>query len=303
VADIWYCYDVEVFARIERILGKSEDAATYDRLAQGIRDAFNRTFLDPKTGEYANGTQAANAMALFLNLVPDESRHKVVGNLTNDVLYYHDTHVTTGFIGVKFLMTALTATGHADLAYDLATQTTYPSWGFMIAKGATTLWELWQDKTGPSMNSHNHIMFGSVGAWLYRALGGINLDADGEGYRRIVIQPQIVRDLTSAGATVETVRGTVSCTWTHSAGKITLDVAIPVNSEAKIVIPKDYEMTEVVIKEGDRVVWQNGGFVPGDEGILNATAGAKQNSFRGPVVGSVVFEVGSGHYSFELTGL
>ena len=181
IANLWYYCDVEILARIERVLGNSTEATAYFRLAQDIRDGFNRTFFDPKTGEYANGTQTANAMALFLNFPAQDQRSKVAGHLTNDIVYYHNTHVTTGFIGVKFLMPALTDIGCSDLAYELVVQTTYPSWGFMIAQGATTLWELWEDKTGSAMNSHDHAMFGSVGAWFYRALAGINQETDSVG--------------------------------------------------------------------------------------------------------------------------
>jgi alpha-L-rhamnosidase len=302
VSSAYYYWDVQILSQVAKVLGKSSDAQAYAQLAEQIKAAFNKAFLNPATGTYANGTQTAQAMALYLSLVPKEQAGPAASNLYNDVVYKHDTHVTTGFIGVKYLLPILTRLGHGDIAYDLATQTTYPSWGFMIANGATTLWELWQQKTGPSMNSQNHPMMGSVGAWFYQALGGINTDAEGVGYRRIVIQPQIVRDLTSAAASVETVRGTVSCAWTHAAGKLTLDVTVPVNSEAKIVIPKDNEMTEVTISEGERVVWENGRFVPGAEGILNATTGTDQVSFLAPSRRAVIFEVGSGRYSFKLTG-
>ena len=255
IADFWYYYDVRIFARMEQILGNSADAASYDQLAQEIQDAFNRTFFNAQTGEYANGTQAANAMALFLNLVPTDRRGAVADNLTNDITYYHNTHTTTGFIGVKFLMPALTAIGRSDLAYELAVQTTYPSWGYMVKRGATTLWELWEEKTGPSMNSHDHIMFCSVGAWFYQALGGINQDADGAGYRHIRIEPQIVEDLTWASATVETVRGTVSSSWTHTPSAITLEATVPVGADARVVIPKPMEVTNPTVEEGGRVVW------------------------------------------------
>jgi len=302
VSAAYYYWDVQLLSKVAEILGKSSDAQAYAQLAEQIKEAFNRTFLNPATGLYANGTQTAQTMALYLGLVPKEQAGPVASNLYKDIVYKHDTHVTTGFIGVKYLLPLLTRIGYPDIAYDLATQTTYPSWGFMIAQGATTLWEIWQQKVGPSMNSQNHPMLGSVGAWFYQALAGINVDADGAGYRRIVIQPQIVRDLTSAGATVETVRGIVSCTWTHTAGKITLDVTVPVNSEAKIVIPKEQEMTEVVVSEGDRVVWENGRFVPGAEGVLGARTGSDQTAFLAPSRETVVFDVGSGHYSFKLTG-
>ncbi|MHB8655844.1 MAG: alpha-L-rhamnosidase [Terriglobia bacterium] len=293
VSDAYYYDDVQVLARVAKVLGKTSEAETYSQLEGQIKDAFNRKFLDPASGNYANGTQTANAMALNMDIVPNNRRGRVAGNLTNDIVYRHDTHLTTGFIGVKHVMEALTKIGRSDLAYDLATQTTYPSWGYMISKGATTLWELWQDKTGPSMNSHDHIMFGSVGAWFYRALGGINLDQDSVGYRHIRIEPQIVRDLTWASASIDTIRGTVSSSWTHSAGSITLGVTIPVNSDARIVIPREIDMTEVTVTEGDRVVFEKGQYVAGDAGLTGATA--EKN-------GDIIFAAGSGSYSFKLTG-
>ena len=295
VSDAYYYDDVDILRDIASILRKTPDSQAYAQLADQIRNAFNQTYLDTKTGTYAhgaNGTQTADAMALFLGLVPDNHRDAVAGHLTDDITYGHNTHLTTGFIGVKYLMPALTAIGRSDLAYELAVQTTYPSWGYMVEQGATTLWELWQDKTGPSMNSHDHAMFGSVGAWFYNALGGINLGADGAGYRHIRIEPRMVEDLHWASATVETIRGTVSSSWTHSPGEITLDVIIPVNSDAKVVIPKEGEMTDVTIREGDRIVWQNGQFAPGDPGVTAAIAAG----------GSFTFDVGSGQYKFRLTG-
>ncbi|MBZ5544080.1 MAG: alpha-L-rhamnosidase, partial [Acidobacteriia bacterium] len=289
VSDAYYYYDVEILAKIAALLGRSADAASYQQLGEQIKVAFNREFYDTKRGVYANGTQTANTLALYLDLVPEEAQGAVSGNLFNDIVYTHDSHVTTGFIGVKSLLPLLTRDGQADLAYDLAAQTTYPSWGYMIANGATTLWELWEKRTGPSMNSHNHPMFGSVGAWFYQALGGINPETP--GYERIRVVPRIVRDLTWASATVETVRGTVSSAWTHSPGSITLDVVIPVNSAATVVVPKEEEMTEVVVREGDRVIWENGKFVPGAPGITGASQ-AKD--------GGIVLDVGSGRYSFKL---
>ncbi len=293
VSDAYYYYDVQLLAKMAGILGKSADAQTYAQLAAQIKDAFNREFYDAKRGVYATGTQTANTLPLFLGLAPPEAKEAVGGKLFNDIVYQHDSHVTTGFIGVKYLLPLLSRSGLSDLAYDLATQTTFPSWGYMIANGATTLWELWHKRTGPSMNSHNHPMMGSVGAWFYQALAGINVEPEGVGYRRIRIAPQIVRDLTWVSATVETVRGTVSSSWTHSPGMITLEVVIPVNSDAKIVIPKEEQMSEVAVYEGDRTVWEKGKYVPGTPGITGASQGTD---------GSITIEVGSGRYAFKLTG-
>jgi alpha-L-rhamnosidase len=291
IADVWYYYDVSLFSRMAQVLGNSSDAASYGQLAAQIKDALNRTFFDGNTGNYANGTQTANAMPLFLDLVPKDQRESVAENLTNDIVYYQNTHVTTGFIGVKFLMPVLTAIGRSDLAYELAAQTTYPSWGYMVEHGATTLWELWQEKTGPAMNSQDHIMFGSVGAWFYNALGGITLSPDSVGYQHIRIAPQVVEDLHWASASVDTIRGTVASSWSHFPGVMTLEVVIPVNSDARVVIPSEEQMTDVVIREGDRVVWENGHYVSGDPGLTGAAQDGRD----------VIFQVGSGHYSFRLT--
>jgi alpha-L-rhamnosidase len=289
VSDFYYYYDVEVLAKIARLLGKSEDEKTYTQLGAQIKEAFHREFYDPKRGVYANGTQTANTLPLFLELVPKDAQGAVSRNLFNDIVYAHDSHVTTGFIGIKYLLPLLTREGQADLAYDLAAQTSYPSWGYMIAHGATTLWELWQERTGPSMNSHNHPMFGSVGAWFYQALGGITPETP--GYERIRIAPQIVRDLTWASASVETVRGTISSAWTHSPGSITLEVAIPVNTTATVVIPKDPEGTELVLREGNLIIWENGKFVPGAPGVANVSQASD---------GTLSLDVGSGRYAFRL---
>jgi len=293
-SDAYYYYDTEILSKIAQLLGKSDDAQSYSQLAGQIKDAFNRKFLDPNTGDYANGSQTANAMALFLDLVPKDRRDDVIRNLQNDIVYTHNTHVTAGFIGIKYLLPLLTSIGRSDLAYELATQTTYPSWGYMLERGATTLWEIWQEKTGPSMNSHDHAMLGSVGAWYYQALAGINLGSDGAGYRHLRIEPQVVEDLTWVSATVETIRGRVSSSWTHSPGVTTLEVTIPVGSDARVVIPTEREMTDVTVQEGEHVVWEKGHYVGGDPGIDRASQSKER--------GDLTFEVGSGRYSFRLTG-
>jgi len=292
ISDFWYLYDVEIMAGFEKVLGHAADADMYAKLAGNIRAAFNRTFFHPDTAQYANGTQAANAMALFLNLPPKDMRDEVVTRLYDDVLYTHNTHVTTGFIGVKFLMPVLTANGQNDLAYDLAVQTTYPSWGYMISRGATTLWELWQEKSGPSMNSHDHIMFGSVGAWFYQALAGINQGTDGVGYRHIRIEPHAAHGLQWASGTVKTIRGTVESSWAHDANGVTLRVRIPAGADARVMVPRPDQLSGVTVEENGRRVWENGTYVPGDPGIAGAVS--EDND--------IAFDVGSGDYTFTLRG-
>jgi len=291
VSSFYYYYDVKILADMAAILGKETDAKTYGNLAAAIKTAFHREYFDPKTGSYANGTQTANALPLFLDLVPKSDRGAVWGNLFNDIVYKHDSHLTTGIIGTKYIMEFLTNSGASDLAYDIATKSTYPSWGYMIENGATTLWELWQLRQGPSMNSHNHPMFGSIGSWLYKALAGINLAPESVGFEKIRIAPQMVRDLRFAAGSTRTVRGEVSSSWSRDERSVRLEVVIPVGSEAEVIIPK-FNIENVVIQESGRVVYDAQGYLAGSPGVQSVETAPS----------GFLIKVGSGRYAFELTG-
>jgi alpha-L-rhamnosidase len=291
VSSFYYYYDVKVLADAARILGKQKDAETYSQLAAQVKHAFHKQYYNPQTKSYANGTQTANTLPLFLDLVPEAERGAVWGNLFDNIVYRNNSHLTTGIIGTKYIMELLPRMGNSDLAYDIAAQTSYPSWGYMIENGATTLWELWQLRAGPSMNSHNHPMFGSVGSWLYKALAGINLAPDSVGYEKVLIQPQMVRDLKYASGIVRVPRGTILSSWSRDERSVRLKVEIPVGSEAEIVLPK-MNLANILIKEGGQAIWENKRFVPGVAGI----ADVKDSS------SNFVIKVGSGRYSFELCG-
>jgi alpha-L-rhamnosidase len=291
ISDAYYYYDATILGNIARILGKTEDEQAYSQLAVRVKDAFNRTFLNTKTHEYAGGSQTEQAMAVALGLVPPDQLGEVEWALVNNVQYRHNTHLTTGFIGAKFLMPALSDFGHGDLAYDLAVQTTYPSWGHMLERGLTTIAEIWPDKGETYMYSHDHPALGAVGAWYYTALGGIKLGRDGEGYRHIQIAPVIPEGLQWVSASTETLLGTVASFWNYSPQTTRMEVTIPVNADAEIRIPENPKITETVIREGDKVIWQKGKFVAGDEGVTAAREDA----------GNIVVNVGSGHYVFQLS--
>lgn len=291
ISSFYYYYDVKILAEMAKILGKSKEAQAYSLLADEIKEAFHRQYYNPETKSYASGTQTANTLPLFLEIVPKSELGAVFGNLFGDIAYRHNSHLTTGIIGTKYVMELLTRFGSSDLAYDIATQTTYPSWGYMIENGATTLWELWQQRQGPSMNSHNHPMFGSVGAWLYKALAGINLAPDSVGFQKIRIQPQMVRDLWHAAGSIDTLRGKVISSWSRTERGTRLDVSIPVGSEAEIFLPK-FKFSNIVIKEGSTIFWAKKKFQPGVPGIVEA----KETD------SSIVIRAGSGCYTFELRG-
>ncbi|MDI6845427.1 MAG: family 78 glycoside hydrolase catalytic domain, partial [Candidatus Saccharicenans sp.] len=254
VSSFYYYYDVKILSEAARVLGRQAEADQYEKLLAEIKEAFNRTYFDPVTRNYAGGSQTANALPLFLGLVPDNLRGSVWGNLFNDLVYKHDSHLTTGIIGTKYIFDVITAFGNSDLAYDILTRTDYPSYGYMIKNGATTLWELWQKREGPSMNSHNHPMFGSVGAWFYRALAGINLAPESQAFRKLIIRPQMVRDLTHASGSIYTINGPVSCSWQRADRKIIVEVAIPMGSQAEIYIPV-FKLRNLKLSESGELIW------------------------------------------------
>lgn len=291
VSSFYYYYAVDILAKMAKTLGRSEEAESYRELAQTIRSRFNSAYYDQESRAYGGGTQTANTLPLFLDLPPEEERDEIFDNLLSDIIYNNNTHLTTGIIGTKYIFEVLTRNGRADLAYDLAVQTSYPSWGYMIENGATTLWELWQHRTGPGMNSHNHPMFGSVGAWLYKALVGINTKEGSPGFQEIVIKPQMVRDLQHASGAVQTPHGRVSCAWSKSEQEIRCEVIIPINSSAEIVLPVG-QLENVVLQEGETRVYSNQKLLTGVPGIL----GVEEST------GHLTIKVGSGRFVFVLTG-
>ncbi len=216
-------------AEVARILGKDADAEKYEKLAGEIFDAFNARFFHPDTNTYGEGTQTALACALYQGLVPKERREAVFARLV-EVIEKDGRHLDTGILGAKYVMNVLLAQGRADLGYAIASQRDLPSWGKWIDDGATTLYESWKD-----VDSRNHIMFGDVSAWMFKALAGIR--RAGPGWEKVVIRPEVVGDLTAASGEVETIRGKVACAWKVDGGKLRVEVAIPVNVSATIYVP------------------------------------------------------------------
>ncbi len=287
----YYYYAALILSQVAHILEKSGHANKYSELASHIKAAFNTRFLNRHANQYATGSQCSNALPLFLGLVPETDKIAVLENLVEDIIVNHKGHLSTGNQGTKYVLQVLTDHGQTDVAYAIVTQTTYPSWGYMISKGATTIWERWEYMTGPGMNSHDHPMLGSVDAWFYKALAGINPDPDGPGYQRIVIRPHLAGDLKYVNASVKTIRGVVSSSWRKFGNSLTLNVVLPVNSEARVGVPKS-GLSNITIKESQKTIWTNDSFVEGNEGIMS---GSEDDRY-------VTFEIGSGSYFFEISG-
>ncbi len=286
----WYYYhDTLILSKIAGILGKSAHGEKYSGLSSKIKEAFNKKFL--LDDHYATGSQTCNALSLFLDMVPEDKKEAVLKNLIDDIVVTHDSHLNTGIIGTRYILDVLTKYGKVDLAYKLATQRTYPGWGYMIREGATTIWERWEYLAGGGMNSHNHIMFGSVDAWFYKVLAGINVDPAGPGFRRIIIKPYIVGDLKYVSASIKTIRGTVSSSWIRDKDSLVLNVTLPVNTQAKVSLPR-MGLESVIIKESGKIIWKDSSYI---EGVSGITAGNEEDEY-------VIFNIGSGSYSFEISG-
>jgi alpha-L-rhamnosidase len=235
-----FYYDhVKKLAGFAAVLGKTEEAAEYEKLADEIKAAFIEKLVDKNTGRVDSATQASQACALYYDLLPADTRSKSLSVLENDIVNVKDNHISAGIFGTKLLFDVLNANGKNDLAYAINRQTTQPSYGYMIENGATTIWEHWQGG-----GSYNHPMFGSVSEWFYKGLGGINPAPDANGFDKIVINPYLAPELEWMNAYYHSVRGPVESSWQRNGTKITMVVNIPGNSSGTIFFPVSAKVTE-----------------------------------------------------------
>lgn len=232
----FYYYAVRLLSQMAGVLGKVDDEMYYQQLALTIRHALNENYWHNGESGYAANNQAADSFGIYLDTVPSGSMDRIVANLARDV-QDHKWHLTTGNLCTKYLLIALSSHGHVDTAFRIATQDTYPSWGYMLANGATTLWERWEKLDGPGMNSHNHPMFGSVSSWFYKYLAGISSDPTGPGFKRSIIHPYVVPGLSWVKATERTMYGSLGVDWSKHKSKFQLNVSVPVNTSATVFVP------------------------------------------------------------------
>ncbi|MAE60989.1 MAG: hypothetical protein CMJ49_06480 [Planctomycetaceae bacterium] len=280
----YYFRDAQILSCAAQRLGHTDDARHYAQLAQTISHAFNTEFFDPATNQYGSASQTSNATPLMFGMVPDQHQPAVLKNLIDDVRINHDGHLTTGLVGTNALSEALPAHGAADVMVQIATQTTFPSWGDQIARGATTLWETWE---GHPEFSFNMKIFGCCDKFFYKYLAGIQPAAP--GYKRIHVKPHVVGDLTSASASLLTVRGPAAVDWHNHDHAFEMNVTIPTNTTAHISVPK-LDRANFTITESGETLWQNSAFVRGVPGIT----GARETE------DDVTFNAGSGAYFFRL---
>jgi alpha-L-rhamnosidase len=276
----YYYHLLRLMARNATLLDKEGDAKDFNRLADRVVVAFNKAYFNQPAGRYSNGSQTSSVLPLAFGMVPEQDRQRVSEALVRKIEEQYKGHIGTGLIGGQWLMQVLSDNGRPDVAYEIASQKSYPSWGYMSGKGATTIWELWNgDTANPAMNSGNHLMLvGDLITWLYENLAGIRPDPQHPGFKHIIMHPTPVGDLTFVKASHNSPYGEIVSDWKRDGDRFIWSVTVPVNTTATVYVPADAAAS---VKENDRPA----GETPGIK-FLRAEAGA------------VVYEIGSGSYHF-----
>ena len=285
IGTAYFAYSTHLLAASYKAVGNAEQAAKYDQLFEDIKAAFNQKYV-AADGRIAGNTQCAYVMALKFDLLPEALR-PVAAQYLEDDIRAKDWHLSTGFVGVSYLLPTLTQAGKLDAAYKLLLQDSFPSWLFSVKHGATTIWERWDGWTpekgfqDPGMNSFNHYSLGSCGEWLFDSAAGIAPDPNQTGYKHILIQPQPGGPLTWVRAHYDSIYGRITTDWRRDNGILKLNVTIPANTSATVSIPTRQAQS---ITESGRPITQSSGV-----------------KFLREEKGCAVYEVESGSYQFAST--
>ncbi len=280
LATAYFARSTKLVAEIARVLGKKDDAQKYEQLFEDIRQAFNDAYV-AEDGRIKGDTQTVYVLALAFDLLPKEKREIATKYLVDNIRD-RNWHLSTGFVGTKDLMTTLTRFGRTNVAYHLFHNESFPSWGFSIKHGATSIWERWDGWTpekgfqDPGMNSFAHYSFGAVAEWMFKTIGGI--DTEDSAYQQIIIRPQPGGRISWAKAAYDSIQGKIATEWKVQDGEFSLSVTIPSNTVATVYVPaKD----AAAVRES-----------------LRPVARAAGVRFREMLDNAAVFEVGSGAYRF-----
>ncbi len=300
VTSFAFLHDVYLLINMSQVLGRKNDTDTYSILYQQLAEEFHRVFFNTSFNFYADGMQSAQALALALpGVVPTSVREAVVNQLVADI-NQHGIHVTTGIVSTAQLYPILSDNGHHDLALELISSTTYPSYGYMFNnpyENATTLWERWDTVTeGPGMNSRNQAMFGSIGAWFYSHLAGIDLSSN-----IITIRPRMASEqkkhlMSKLHCQLSTLYGLVQVSYTRDekdtgSNSILLRVTIPPNIQGRVMFEPLFIGAKCkTLMEDDTIIWSS------DDDRTNIKGFEIEYDSRTDVM---TVYVGSGEYEFQ----
>ena len=229
------CYRVylsDLLAKSAEVLGKTDDAKRHRARSQELKTLINNTYYNKTAKIYDSDRQLSQAMPLLMGVVPQELRESILKQLEDMIMVKNKGHLDTGMLGTYFLIQSLQDAGRNDLLYTIFNQQTYPGWGYMLSQGATTFWEQWNGSW-----SQIHSCFVSPGSWFYQGLAGIRPDESGPGFKKIIIKPAIVGDLTWVNCGYDSAHGRIVSNWKRDGSKLTMDVTIPPNTTALVYVP------------------------------------------------------------------
>ena len=269
-----YHYDLLILKDIARLLGKTSDAQHYEQLAAAVKAAFNNRFFNKETKQYGSGSQAANAIAIYMGLVEPADKAAVVNNIVKD-LRSRNNSLTAGDIGFRYLLKVLHQEGRSDVIFDMNNRDDVPGYGYQLAHGATALTESWQALPGVS---NNHFMLGHIMEWFYAGLAGIEVADDAVAFKKIMINPQPVGNITMAKADYQSPYGPITSEWKKEADSFMLAVQVPANATALVYLPAVKANT---ITESGKPV-----------------SGSKEIKLVRYEKDRAVFSIGSGKYTF-----
>lgn len=276
----YYYYMLRLLEKFANILDKPEDAKEFAEQSTVVKEAYNKKFLNKEAGYYSNNTVTANLLSLYFGLVPEEYGKAVFQNIVDRTTGEFKGHVSSGIIGCQWLMRGLSDNGRPDIAYQMLLKTDYPSFGHMIEKGATTIWEHWNgDAMAKWIDSQNHVMqLGDLIVWFYEYMAGIKSTPGGYGFRKITMKPQIIEGLDYVNASYKSVYGLIKSSWKKEGSSFHWDVTIPCNTTATVYIPASAKTA--VTENGQQLSSKDVKFIKMDGQYA-------------------VYEVGSGSYTFS----
>jgi alpha-L-rhamnosidase len=283
---LYHC--LELGARYARVLGRPSEAADFHAQALLLKEGLNQHFFKPDPGQYDNGSATSYILPLAFGMVPAQAQGRVMDRLVQKIVVDNHGHGSHGLVGGQWVNRLLTEGGHGDVAYGMNTQTSYPSLGYMVTKGATTVWELWNgDTADPAMNSGNHVMLvGDLVPWLYEDLAGIAPDPSDPGFHHVVMRPTAAGDLTHLRASYRSYYGTIVSEWIRQQGHFDIMVTLPANTRATLTLPA---RDPGAVSETANPGW-------GDLHPAGQSPGVTPKEGR---PGVAVFELGSGTYRFR----
>jgi len=275
----YFYYTASLMAEMAEVIGKADDAAKYRDWMKRIRGRFTTNYVNDD-GRIAVRTQTAYAVALFTGILPEDKRQAAGDNLAA-LVAEEGNAMSTGFVGTRPLLPALTATGHHDLATRLLQNRKFPSWGFEVVNGATTIWERWNSYTKEGgfvagMNSFSHYSFGAVCEWMFQSLAGI--DTDGPGYKHLILRPgppsagsnPDFKPIDWVTAQYDSIRGMIGVAWAKNENRFDCLLHIPANTTATLVLPVTEGST---IKENNKPIAESDSITENPDGTLTLGSG------------------------------